>query len=153
MRKVDFLAIPVLAVAFVAPCAAAEKFKPEAIIALERSALDRYITSDPQGYLDVYAPEVTYFDPAQEGRVDGLEAMKALLAPVKNRKGAIKDPRYEMIAPKVQHHGDVAVLTFNIVNYGKRPTDQKQCSPGGIPRKFMVGLPESGRSSTATGPT
>ena len=120
MRKVDFLAIPLLTVAFVAPCAAAEKFKPEAIIALERSALDRYITSDPQGYLDVYAPEVTYFDPAQEGRVDGLEAMKALLAPVKNRKGAIKDPRYEMIAPKVQHHGDVAVLTFNIVNYGKR---------------------------------
>ena len=24
-----------------------------------------------------------------------------------------------MIEPKVQHHGDVALLTFNLVNYGK----------------------------------
>jgi ketosteroid isomerase-like protein len=91
----------------------------EEIIAIERSALDRWITFDPQGYLDLYAPEVAYFDPNQERRVDGLEAMKALLAPIKNLKGAITDPRYEMIAPKVQHHGDVALLTFNLINYGK----------------------------------
>ena len=26
-----------------------------------------------------------------------------------------------MIAPKVQRHGDTAVLTFRLVNYGKRP--------------------------------
>lgn len=47
----------------------------EYIIALERSALDRWITFDPQGYLDLFAPEVTYFDPHQERRVDGREAM------------------------------------------------------------------------------
>jgi len=27
-----------------------------------------------------------------------------------------------MIDPKVQRHGDVALLTFNIVNYGKLPS-------------------------------
>lgn len=91
----------------------------EEIIALERSALDRWIMFDPQGYLDLYASEVTYFDPNQEKRTDGLEAMKALLAPIKNLKGAIKDARYEMIAPKIQQHGDLVLLTFNLINYGK----------------------------------
>lgn len=91
----------------------------EEILALERSALDRWITFDPEGYLDLYAFEVTYFDPNQERRVDGLEAMKMLLAPIKNFKGAIKDARYEMIAPGIQHHGDLLLLTFNLINYGK----------------------------------
>src|SRR3954466_3212236 len=30
-------------------------------------------------------------------------------------------PRYEMIDPKVQRSGDVAVLTFNLVNYAVMP--------------------------------
>jgi ketosteroid isomerase-like protein len=95
------------------------------IIALERSAIDRYITLDPQGYLDLYAPEVTYFDPKQEKRVDGLDAMKTLLEPMKNMKVAIKDMRYEMIAPQVQPHGDISLLTFRVINYGK-PADRPE---------------------------
>jgi len=91
----------------------------EEIIVLERSALNRWIAFDPQGYLDLFAPEVTYFDPTTEKRVDGLEAIMSRLAPIKNMKGMVKDPRYEMIDPKVQQHGDVALLTFNLVNYGK----------------------------------
>jgi uncharacterized protein (TIGR02246 family) len=93
--------------------------RSEEIIALERSALDRWIEFDPQGYLDLYAPEVTYFDPNVEKRIDGLEAMKTLLAPIKELEDAIKDARYEMKDTKVQRHGDVALLTFGLVNYGK----------------------------------
>jgi len=96
------------------------KFSEE-IIALERSALDRWITGDPQGYMNLNAPEITYFDPFREKRVDGLEAMKTLLAPMKETKNPITEPRYEMISPKVQRHGDVALLTFNLINYGKLP--------------------------------
>ena len=91
------------------------------IIGLERSALDRWITGDPQGYLNLYAPEVTYFDPFQEKRVDGLETMKTLFAPMKDNKSPITEPRYEMISPKIQRHGDIALLTFNLINYGKLP--------------------------------
>jgi ketosteroid isomerase-like protein len=91
----------------------------EEIVAIERSALDSWVTGDPQGYLDILAPEVTYFDPNQEKRTDGLDAMIALLGPIKDVKLPFTDPRYEMIAPKIQHHGDVALLTFNLVNYGK----------------------------------
>ena len=89
------------------------------IIALERSALDRWITFDPQGYLDLSAPEVTYFDPLRDKRVDGLEALTALLEPIKQFKGAITEPPYEMIDAKVQQYGDVALLTFNLTNYGR----------------------------------
>jgi ketosteroid isomerase-like protein len=93
----------------------------EELVALERSALDRWIKFDPQGYLDLQAPEVTYFDPFTESRVDGLDAMQVRVAPMKNMKPPFTDPRYEMINPKVQIHGDVALLTFNLVNYGTLP--------------------------------
>jgi hypothetical protein len=46
--------------------------------------LTRWIKFDPQGYLDLQAPEVTYFDPFTESRVDGLEAMQVRVAPMKN---------------------------------------------------------------------
>jgi ketosteroid isomerase-like protein len=37
--------------------------------------------------------------------------------------GKIKIDRYEMLNPRVQHHGDVALLTFNLINYASSPTD------------------------------
>ena len=91
----------------------------EEVIALERSALDRWIGANPDGYLERAAPEITYFDPNQERRIDGLEALTSLLAPIKGVQLPFTEPRYEMIAPKVQLYGDMALLTFNLVNYGK----------------------------------
>ncbi len=93
----------------------------EAIIALERSALDRWITGNPQGYLDLYVPEVTYFDPFRERRVTGLDAMKEMLAPMKEARLPFTNPRYELIEPRTQHYGEIVVLTFNLVNYGRFP--------------------------------
>jgi ketosteroid isomerase-like protein len=90
----------------------------EQIVKLERAALDRWVRLDPQGYLDLYSPEVTYFDPQREKRIDGLEAMKTLLGPIKNMKPPFTNPRYDMIAPRLQVHGDTALLTFNLVSYG-----------------------------------
>ena len=60
----------------------------EQIITMERAALDRWGNGDPQGYLELYAPEATYFDPTQERRVDGLAAMTAYLTPI---TGQIQD--------------------------------------------------------------
>jgi ketosteroid isomerase-like protein len=88
------------------------------VIALERGALERWGQGDPQGYLEIYAPELTYFDPVQEKRIDGLDAMKAMYAPY---AGTIKVDRFDMIDPAVQHHGDVAVLTFNLLSHRTQP--------------------------------
>jgi ketosteroid isomerase-like protein len=119
MQTTAFLTLSVFAVAMAAFCAGqSDDFRPETIIALERAALDRHGNGDPQGYLETYAPDVTYFDQTREKRVDGLGAMKELLIPI---TGKIKVDHYEMIGPKVQRRGDVAVLTFNLVSYGKRP--------------------------------
>jgi ketosteroid isomerase-like protein len=84
----------------------------EEIIAIEKAALERWGKGDPQGVLQTYAADITYFDPYQEKRIGGIEAMKELYAPL---AGKFKLERYEMIDPKVQQHGDVAVLTYNLV--------------------------------------
>jgi ketosteroid isomerase-like protein len=97
----------------------------EELVSLERSALDRWVTLDPQGYLGLYTDQVTYFDPTTEKRLNGLEAMKTRFGPMKDLKLPFTSPRYEMLEPKVQRHGDVALLTFNLVSYGK-PADQPE---------------------------
>ncbi len=91
----------------------------EHIISLERAALDRWITGDPDGYLSLYSGDATYFDPFREKRVDGLDELNARMAPMRGMTLPFTEPRYEMIDPVVQVDGNLAVLTFNLVNYGK----------------------------------
>jgi hypothetical protein len=76
---------------------ARQRMNPEDVIAVERAALDRWGKGDPGGYLETYAPEITYFDPLQERRIDGLDAMKKMLAPI---TGKVRVSRYDMIGPK-----------------------------------------------------
>ncbi len=97
----------------------------EEIIAMEKAALDVWGKGNPQGVLDIYAPEITYFDPFQEKRIDGIEAMKKIYAAI---AGKFKIVRYDMIDPKVQWHGDVAVLTYNLVDDVLQQTD----GPGSV---------------------
>jgi len=75
------------------------------IIAVERAALDRWGAGDPSAYLALFEPDVTYFDPFQERRVDGVAAMAALFAPI---AGKIRVDRYDMIDATVQHGGGLA---------------------------------------------
>ena len=96
------------------------------IISLERSALDRWIRADPDGYLGIYARDASYFDPFTAKRVDGLDALKARVAPMRGIKLPFTEPRYEMIDPVVRVEGNVAVLTFNLVNYGKPTGSTKE---------------------------
>jgi ketosteroid isomerase-like protein len=91
---------------------------PQTIIAMERAALDRWGKGDPQGYVEIMAPEITYFDPIQEKRIDGLDALKQMLAPL---TGKVSVSRYDMINPRVQQHGNVALLTFNLISYQRQP--------------------------------
>lgn len=89
----------------------------QAIIALEQGALARWGKGDPSGYFEIMASSTTYFDPTLAKRVDGIDAVHALIDPF---KGKIHVERAEMIDPKVQQQGDIAVLTFNLVSHGAR---------------------------------
>ena len=84
------------------------------LIAMERTALDRWGAGDPSGYLEISAPDVVYFDPFLERRLDGLDALTALY---ESLRGTIRIDRYDLIEPKVQVCGEAAVLTFNLNSY------------------------------------
>ena len=84
------------------------------IIALESAALERWGNGDPSGFLEICASDVVYFDPYQEKRVDGLEALTKLY---KEIWGMVDFDRFELLNPLVQVSGDLAVLTFNFVSY------------------------------------
>ena len=92
----------------------------QTIIALERGALDRWGKGDPQGYFEIMAADLTYFDPMTEKRIDGQADLKRYMAPF---TGKIKIERVEMIDPKVQRSGDMAVLTFNLIDHGAQVGD------------------------------
>jgi ketosteroid isomerase-like protein len=84
------------------------------IIAMEKSALERWNKGDVWGFIEIYAPDIVYFDPYLETRIDGLEKLTALY---KGIEGQVKVDKYEMTNPKVQITGNISVLTFNLVSY------------------------------------
>ncbi|HEX2734812.1 MAG TPA: nuclear transport factor 2 family protein [Polyangiaceae bacterium] len=85
------------------------------VVALERAALVRWLNGDPSGFLEICAPDVVYFDPFVRERIDGLDALSAYYEPL---RGKIHADRFELINPRVQHVGELAVLTFNFVSWG-----------------------------------
>jgi len=94
-----------------------DDYSPDKIIAMEKAALDRWVKGDPQGYLEIMDTDLTYFDPFQEKRLDGRAAMRDFVTPF---TGKIHVDRYEMLNPKVQRDGNIAVLSFNLVDYAKQ---------------------------------
>ena len=84
------------------------------IVMLERDALDRWGKGDPGGFLELYAVDITYFDPLTAARIDGHQAMENYYRPW---VGKIQVARYEMLNPHVIVDGNMALLTYNLVNY------------------------------------
>jgi RNA polymerase sigma factor (sigma-70 family) len=115
-RLVGGLAIALL-LAVATATSAAERSVADDIVALERGALDLWSQGEPSGFYAIMADEETYFDPLADARVDGVAALKAHFAPF---AGRFRIERYEMLNPRVDVAGDVAVLTFNLVNHGAR---------------------------------
>ena len=116
-RYAALVLLGVLGVAFVFDDSV-NAWQNEAIVALERGAMDRWGKGDPGGYLDLYTSDLTYFDPSQARRVDGLAALTKAFEPI---RGKVKIDRYEMIAPKVQRGESMALLTYNLVTQGRGP--------------------------------
>jgi hypothetical protein len=113
-----FFPEPVLAdssimTAAMALTAPAESTTAAEIIAMEKAALTRWIQGDPSGWIEIFDEDVVYFDPYQERRIDGV---KALSAYYEGLRGRIKANSFELLNPKVQDGGTMAVLTFNYVS-------------------------------------
>ncbi len=94
----------------------------ETIIAMECAALDRWGNGDPSGFLEICAPDVVYFDPNLEQRIDGREALSEYYERI---RGKVSFERFELLNPLVQRVGDAAVITFNFVSYGGADDEYK----------------------------
>lgn len=116
LRGVLFLSVLMCVPAFAEPVA--PQSEPEqTILSLERAAMTRWIHGDPGGFLELSAPDVVYFDPALDTRLDGLDALRAYYKPF---TGKVRQERFVFLNPQVQMLGDAgAVLTYNYVSYGK----------------------------------
>ena len=88
------------------------------ILLLERAALDRWGKGDPCGFLELYAADISYFDPVTAKRIDGHQAMVDYYRPW---FGKIRVNRYELLNPQVVIDGSLALLTYNLVNYVTDP--------------------------------
>ncbi|MGN8244738.1 YybH family protein [Cellulomonas soli] len=89
------------------------------VLELERSAMHRWLEGDPDGFLEISAPDVVYFDPTLPARLDGLEALTGLYSQL---RGQVHAARFAFVEPRVQEHGELAVLTFNFVSWDSTDT-------------------------------
>ncbi len=99
----------------VPPENSSDEYVTAKIIELESAALDRWGKGDPSGFLEICAPDIVYFDPSLERRIDGHDALARYYEPI---RGKIFFERFELLNPKVQVIGNAAVLTFNYISYG-----------------------------------
>jgi len=84
------------------------------VVALERTALDGWLTGNPDPFLAIADPDITYFHAVASQRLDGLPAVRALL---ESYRGMPLFDSYEIAAPKVQSSGDTAILTYVLVRH------------------------------------
>lgn len=88
------------------------------VMALEAAAMERWRKGDPWGFLEISAPEVTYFDTGTPQRLNGREVLRAEYA---QREGKIFYDVMDFIAPRVQVCGDLAVLTYRFLSTWLNP--------------------------------
>ncbi len=82
----------------------------QTILNLERQALDRWSKGDPLGFSDNYADDATYFDDiAAQMRLDSIEEIRNYLTSL---NGKIPSHSYEIVDPKIQVYGNIAILTL-----------------------------------------
>ena len=73
------------------------------IVALETAALERWLSGDPSGFLEISDEDVVYFDPFLARRLDGRAALTAYYEAL---RGKINAPRFEIANPKTQVFSD-----------------------------------------------
>ncbi len=88
-----------------------KKEMSETIIALSKNAMEAWLKGNPTPYLKLYSKDFTYFDPSTDFRLDGWDKIEELY---ESMRGKVYVERFEIINPKVQLNGNMAVLSFNL---------------------------------------
>ena len=112
MKKTLLICVAVAALCGTLSAADANAEIAREVLTLERQALDGWLNGDPDPMLAISAPEITYFHVMTDRRVEGLQAVKAIY---ESYRGTPLFDSYEIVDPKVQAIGDIAVLTYILV--------------------------------------
>lgn len=83
------------------------------VIAMEKDALDKYYAGDMTDYYNLWShDDFSYFDAGHDKRVDDFAELKTFFD--QNIAGKMHADSYEFVAPRVQIHGDTAILTYQL---------------------------------------
>jgi ketosteroid isomerase-like protein len=88
------------------------------LMRLESAAMERWRKGDPWGFVELYAPQVTYFDTGTPQRINGREALSA---EYRQREGKIFYEVMDFIEPWVLVCGDLAVLFYRFLSTRLNP--------------------------------
>jgi len=88
------------------------------IMRLETGAMERWRKGDPYGFLEISAPEVTYFDTGTPGRLNGREALKQ---EYDKRVGKVHYDVMDFVSPRLQVFEDSAVLFYQFLSTTLHP--------------------------------
>lgn len=94
------------------------------ILQLERKALDRWGQGDSAGFNDLYADDVSYFDPLTRARIDGRKALGVYCESSQSPKTEMS--RYEIENPQVINADGLSVLTYNLTTYHRDAEDNEK---------------------------
>jgi uncharacterized protein (TIGR02246 family) len=118
ITKTTWIIVPILLSSILFTCTSCgvsqntitNKIVEQTIFAREHQALDRWAAGDPLGFAMNFADDATYFDDiGAHKRLDGREEIQKYLASL---EGKIPKHTYELIDPKVQVYGDIAIATL-----------------------------------------
>lgn len=83
------------------------------IMALEKAALKRWRQGDPDGFLALSVPQVTYFDPILPGRLTGIAPLSEFYNGMRGKGGGAA--AIDLIEPRVEMTADAALLTYRFL--------------------------------------
>jgi ketosteroid isomerase-like protein len=83
------------------------------LMALEAAAMERWRKGDPWGFIEISAPEVTYFDTGTPLRLNGRDVLAAEYV---RREGKIFYDVMDFVDPQVRVCGDMAVLFYRFLS-------------------------------------
>jgi hypothetical protein len=118
------------------------------LMALESAAIQRWRKGDPWGFVELYAPEITYMDSGTPARINGIDAMK------RNIKNARE--KSSMMSRSLFNQRFRFWMTLPCLPIASSPPGSIRMVPFlhaclGIVRKSMSAQPGSGASFTTTG--
>jgi hypothetical protein len=85
---------------------------------LEAAAMERWRKGDPWGFIELSAPQVTYFDTGTPQRINGREALSV---EYKLREGKVYYEVMDFIEPWVLSCGEMAVMFYRFLSTRLNP--------------------------------